>query len=230
MGWESGLWQPKWKVRTWGPCAVSAVAGHTLALPWSRLTTSTELKYKPDTKSRHFTPSEADPGAAQQEFCSDSLIPCHETPGNTPDLPHPDPQPVFLPCPGTLPAPLQGTSSSGISSTKTPVFVPGWSCPGFTSTCITSWECQTDLVWPCMEFTECVCSRGNSVIPCLFLSVRQATLPGNRCRQSTAKQDWKPQPIQELLFLFQCRNRWNLVLLGPFTSPQKCGNIPCSQD
>lgn len=71
-------------------------------------------------RSRHFTPSEANPGPAQQEFCSGSLIPCPQTAGNTLDLPHPDPQPIFLPCPVTLPAPFWGSCSSTLTLVRAP--------------------------------------------------------------------------------------------------------------
>lgn len=98
----------------------------------------------------------------------------------------------------------------------------------FISSCITSQECQTDTLDLTPYGASGVClleGHGTSFITYLFVSVRQATLAGNRCSQSKANSTGNHNQYKNCSFYFSAEKISNPVLLEAFTSPQKCGNI-----
>lgn len=117
-------------------------------------------------------------------------MPCHNTTGNTHEPVHHDPilQPLFLPCPVILPSPLLGqlllhhcyyTTNAASSSTTKPVLQSGRYCPVI-------YAYTLDLILHGGSRLCLLKGRGISLIIYLFVSVRQATLAGNRCSQCKA--------------------------------------------
>lgn len=88
-------------------------------------------------------------------------------------------------------------------------------------------ECQADTLDLILNGGSRVCLLNGHGIAFIIYLYQWGKPHWLEQMQSTwGKQYQKPQPIQELLFWFQCRKIHNLVLLEAFTSPQKRGNIP----
>lgn len=208
----------------------------TIGSALEQVNTSTELKYEPHTKGRHLTPSEADPGPAQQEFCSSSLIPCPQTAGNTPDLPHPDPQLIFLPCPVTLPAPLRGSCSSTLTLLR--------AAPAAQKPCVCFWlilsrihiylhhipgmpdrHTRSDPAWSSQSLFA---PGAIQLFRVYFYQRGQPHSLGTDADKAQQNRTGNHSQYKNCSFYFRAEIDATLVLLGPFTSPQKCGNIPCS--
>lgn len=93
------------------------------------------------------------------------------------------------------------------------------SVQSFMSSCITSQECQTHLIWPTWSKWGLFAQEAWHIVYYLFIYISEASHTcWEQMQSKQGKQYPKPQPIQELLFLFQCRKICNSVLLQAFTS------------
>lgn len=90
---------------------------------------------------------------------------------------------------GCCPPPLLGHYPLPAAAQPSPCSHLADALQSSVSSCITSQECQTDTLHLTPRGAGGVClleGHGTSFITYLFISVRQATLAGNRCSQSKA--------------------------------------------